>query len=253
MTSRPNTCGMTYAFFIKPVDPAFQFPYLTMRTIVMSARSSSHSSEVCRALRQKSLVPVTVLVMTFLAPIFPSAARAESQVTPDPFADNELAAVILVRDKGRDVESKLGAPCAAPASNRETTSLVYRAADGSFLRFVVNVSPSDVDYQLVESMTMSVKPSAPVTCYTPSYASLHTGVSKIHTGRGLQLGDTIDQVIGHYGEPNEKQVVNTQEIHLRYDSGYESDRYYQWTLTFQDGRLVEWTAESIPFFIEVGG
>lgn len=218
----------------------------------MNGKSSLYSSDACRTLRQKDFILVIILVMTVLS-VFPTATRAESQIPSDPFADNELAAVILVKDKGRDVEGKLGAPCMVPASNRETISLVYRAADATFLRFVVNVSASDVNYQLVESMTMSVEPSAPVTCYTPSYASLNTEVSRIHTGRGIRLGDSIDQITGHYGEPNEKQVVNAQEIRLRYDLGYETDRYYQWTLTFRDGRLVEWTADAIPFFIEVGG
>ncbi|MGH7256890.1 MAG: hypothetical protein ACREIM_00815 [Nitrospiraceae bacterium] len=218
----------------------------------MNAKSSIHSSDVCRTLRQKDFVRVIILVMTFLS-VLPTATRGEFQITSDPFADNELAAVILVEDKGRDVEGKLGAPCVVGASNRETISLAYRAADGTFLQFVVNVSPSDVNYQLVESMTMSVEPSVQVTCYTPSFASLNTGVSRIHTGRGIRLGDSIDQITGHYGEPNEKQVVNAQEVRLRYNLGYETDRYYQWTLTFRDGRLVEWTADAIPFFIEVGG
>jgi hypothetical protein len=121
---------------------------------------------------------------------------------------------------------------------------------------VVNVSPSDVHYRLVESMTMSAEPSVSVTCYTPSQASqasVNSGLSEIRTGRGVRLGNSIDQIMNLYGEPNEKQVVNTHEVRLRYDLGYETERYYQWTLTFRDGRLVEWTAESIPFFIEVGG
>lgn len=219
----------------------------------MNAKSSIVSSDVRRALRQRGLVRVIILVMTFLVPVFPTSTWAESQIMPDSYGDNELAAVILVQDKGRDIEGKLGAPCVMPASNRETVSLAYRAADGTFLRYVVNVSPSDVNYQLVESMTMSVEPNIQVTCYTPSYASLDTGVSPIHTGRGIRLGDPIDQIISHYGEPNEKQVINARDVRLRYDLGYETDRYYEWTLAFRDGRLVEWTAQAIPFFIEVGG
>jgi hypothetical protein len=219
----------------------------------MNAKSSIHSSDACRTLRQKDHVRVIILVMTFVVSVLPTVTWAESRITAGPFADNELAAVILVQDKGRDVEGKLGVPCVVQGSSREIISLVYRAADATFLRFVVNVSASDVNYQRVESMTMSVEPSVPVTCYTPSYASLNTEVSRIHTGRGIRLGDSIDQIISHYGEPTEKQVVNAQEVRLRYDLGYETDRYYQWTLTFRDGRLVEWTADAIPFFIEVGG
>ena len=203
---------------------------------------------------QKDHVRVIILVVTFVVSVLPTVTWAESRITAGPFADNELAAVILVQDKGRDVEAKLGTPCVVPATNRETISLTYRAADSTFLRFVVNVSPSDVNYRLVESMTMSVESSVPVMCYTPSYASLEdTEVSRVHTGRGIQLGNSIDQVTVYYGEPHEKQVVNAQEVRLRYDLGHETDRYYQWTLTFRDGRLVEWTADAIPFFIEVGG
>jgi hypothetical protein len=169
--------------------------------------------------------------------------------------DNELASIILASDKSSDVHRKLGNPCVVPASNHETVSYVYRGG-GNYLRFVVNVSPSDVNYQLVESMTMSVAPSFPVTCYTASQAihtSLNSGLSKIHTGRGVQLGNSLEQIINLYGEPDERQIVNNQEVRLQYDLGYETDRYYQWTLTFREGHLVEWTAESIPFFIEVGG
>lgn len=201
-------------------------------------------------------MPAITLVMTFLVSVFPTATWAESKIMSDPFADSELAAVLLVKDRARDVEGKLGTPCEVRASNRETTTLVYRTADGALLRFVVNVSPSDVNYQLVESMTMSAEPSVPATCYTAGQASqtsLNSRVSKIHTGKGVQLRNSIEEIINLYGEPNERQIVNSQEVRLQYDLGYETDRYYQWTLTFRDGRLVEWTAEAIPFFIEVGG
>lgn len=152
-----------------------------------------------------------------------------------------------------DVEGKLGMPCVVPASNRETNTLVYRAADGTFLRFVVNVSPSDVNYQLVESMTMSVQPTIPMTCYTPTNTSVTSKLSRVRTGKGIELGSLLGQVLERYGEPIERQGVISREVRLQYDLGYETDRYYHWILTFRDGRLVEWTAEAIPFFIEVGG
>lgn len=208
---------------------------------------------VCRTLWQNDHIRVIAIVMTCLVSVFSTAALAETQITSDPFADDELAAVLLVQDKGRDVERKLGAPCVLQASNRETSTLVYRAADGTFLRFVVNVSPSDVNYQLIESMTMSVQPTIPMTCYTASHASVNGKLSRVHTARGIQLGSLLDQILELYGEPNETQIVNPQEVRLQYNLGYETDRYYQWTLTFRDGRLVDWTAEAIPFFTEVGG
>jgi len=180
-------------------------------------------------------------------------ARAGTEMQQDQLLDSELASIILVKDQSNDVQRKLGRPCVVPASNHETVSYVYQSDDGSYLRFVVNASPSDVHYRLVESMTMSVQPTISMTCYTPSHVSVNGKLPRIRTGKGIQLGGSLDRIRAMYGEPNDTQIVNTQEIRLQYNLGYETDQYYQWTLTFRDSRLVEWTAEAIPFFIEAGG
>jgi hypothetical protein len=179
-------------------------------------------------------------------------ARAGTEIQQDQLFDTELASIILVEDQSNDVQRKLGRPCVVPTSNHETVSYVYQSGDGSYLRFVVNASPSDVHYRLVESMTMSVQPTISMTCYTPSHVSVNEKLPR-RTGKGIQLGDSLDQIRAMYGDPNDTQIVNTQEIRLQYNSGYETDQYYQWTLTFRDSHLVEWTAEAIPFFIEAGG
>lgn len=180
------------------------------------------------------------------------AVMAESRFNQYQMADTELATIALAIDEATDVSRKLGTPCQVPGATHETISYVYRGGDGSYLRFVVNTSPSDVDYRLVESMTMSVDPIVPAACSKLGETAGRDHLLKVHTRKGVQLGDSIEAILRLYGEPNEQQVAGAR-TRLRYDLGYETDRYYHWILTFRDGRLVEWTAEAIPFFIEVGG
>jgi hypothetical protein len=207
-------------------------------------RSLRHGFQTVRV-----VLPI-VLALANLFPIGP--ARAGTEIQQDQLFDNELASIILLKDQSNDVQRKLGRPCVVPASNHETVSYVYRSDEGNYLRFVVNVSPSDVHYRVVESMTMSIQPTISMTCYTPSHVSVNGKLPR-RTGKGIQLGDSLDRIRAMYGEPKDTQIVNTQDVRLQYNLGYETDQYYQWTLTFRDSRLVEWTAEAIPFFIEAGG
>jgi hypothetical protein len=139
-----------------------------------------------------------------------------------------------------------------PAPNPPTVSYLYRTGDGNYLRFVANADKSDINYQLVELMTMSLEPIIQANCYGSSRGSLNGQLAHIHTGKGIALGMPIAEVIRSYGEPNEKHVDGSR-VRFRYDAGFDTDRYYEWSLTFRDGRLVQWTAEAIPFFVEVGG
>lgn len=195
-------------------------------------------------------VGITVFVLAYF--LLLTGAQAESQIEGNDFADKELATVILARDEGGDIQRKLGTPCVVPATDRQTVSYMYRTDNDNYLRFVVNVTRSDLSYQLVESMTMSVEPIVQAPCYNSSRGSANGQLANIHTGKGIKLGESIEEILRFYGEPNEKHV-NGSQVRLRYDAGFDMDRYYEWTLIFRDGRLVEWTAESIPFFIEVGG
>ncbi|MGH7230575.1 MAG: hypothetical protein ACREJU_04360 [Nitrospiraceae bacterium] len=203
-----------------------------------------------RGFRLQGFIWVAAIVLTHV--LLFTTAWAESQVVQDQFNDNELATIVLAKDEGGDVQRKLGTPCVVPASDRQTVSYLYRTGEGNYLRFVVNVTTSDVHYQHVESMTMSLEPIVQAPCYKSSSGSMNNQVAELHTGKGITLGDSIEEIMRFYGEPNEKQV-NGSQVRLRYDSGFATDQYYEWSLTFRDGRLVQWTAESIPFFIEVGG
>jgi len=168
--------------------------------------------------------------------------------------DTELATIAVVKDGEMEVQRKLGStPCARPSSNSETISYFYRTTEGSYLRFIVNETPSDVDYRLVESMTMSLEPIAPEVCYGSIDGLLNGHSATVGTGKGLHLGDSIKKVTRLYGEPKEKFLDGPGIIRLRYDWDRELDHYYQWSLIFRDDQLVQWTVEAIPFFIEVSG
>jgi hypothetical protein len=205
---------------------------------------------VHKGFRPTRLAGITVFALAYF--LLLTSAWAESPIEGNQLADKELATIILAKDKGGDIQRKLGMPCVVPASDQQTVSYVYRTDTDNYLRFVVNVTRSDVSYQLVESMTMSVKPIIQAPCYNSSRRSANGQLANIHTGKGIKLGESMEEILRFYGEPNKKHV-NGSKVRLRYDAGFDMDRYYEWTLIFRDGWLVEWTAESIPFFIEVGG
>ena len=60
----------------------------------------------------------------------------------------------------------------------------------------------------------------------------------VRTGKGIELGATIDDVIKLYGGPTARFAVGPM-ARLKYEAMY--DRPYEWNLVFRNGRLVEWT------------
>ncbi|HJT19141.1 MAG TPA: hypothetical protein VJ746_01645 [Nitrospira sp.] len=143
--------------------------------------------------------------------------------------DLALATIVAGKDTGREVERKLGRTgCMMPNSTGDTVSYLYNAVGQkgrSYLRLDVNGH--------VDAMTVSQDPPIVGVCYEPVRAAL-----PIKTGKGIELGAGIDDVIKVYGEPTARFSVGPM-ARLRYET--KSDRPYEWDLVFRNGRLVEWT------------
>lgn len=158
--------------------------------------------------------------------IGPSAWAAELTHGP---GDWEMASVIVGQDGATEVQRKLGsAPCLLPSASGGTTSYLYNVAgqkDRMFLRFEVNGR--------VDAITLSKDPPIAGVCYAPAGQSV-----SVKTGKGLQLGAPLDEVINLYGKPTESFSVGPL-TRFRYVVMY--DRAFEWDLVFRGGRLVEWT------------
>ena len=144
--------------------------------------------------------------------------------------DREIATVVVGEDRAPDVERKLGdAPCLVPSERNETVSYFYnvRGADGHhyYLRLEVNGH--------VDAITVAKDPPLTGVCYAP----VHHTVA-VRTGKGVQLGATMDEVIRIYGKPIESFSVGPM-VRFRYVAML--DQPYEWDLVFRNGHLVEWT------------
>jgi hypothetical protein len=168
--------------------------------------------------------------------------------------DTELATVFLIKDGEMELMEKLGSnPCVIPGSSKDTVAYLYQTADGRYLQFVVNKASYDVDYGRVEVMTMSLNPIVSAACYQPVGGSLDGRSLNVSTGLGVRLGDSLEKVRDVYGSPSETRSDGMPVVTVRYRWDREADHLYEWTLVFRDGQLVEWTAEAIPYFIEMPG
>lgn len=143
--------------------------------------------------------------------------------------DREVATIVAGQDGPREVEQKLGnSPCLVPSTSGETISYLYnvQSKEGHyFLRLEVNGQ--------VDAITVSKDPPLSGVCYSPVKWAV-----PVRTGKGVQLGATIDDVVKLYGKPTETFTVGPLS---RYRYVSMLDRLYEWDLVFRNGRLVEWT------------
>lgn len=143
--------------------------------------------------------------------------------------DWELATIVAGKDTGHEVERKLGrTACLMPNATGDTISYLYNIVGQKgpyYLRLDVNGH--------VDAMTVSQDPPIAGVCYAPVHASLPA-----KTGKGIELGATVDEVVKLYGEPTERFSVGPM-ARFRYVAMY--DRSFEWDLVFRNGRLVEWT------------
>lgn len=167
-----------------------------------------------------------MLVLTGLIVFGFTALAGAAAVGP---SDWELATVVAGHDTAPEVEKKLGpTACLVPNSTGDTISYLYNVAGAkgpNYLRLDVNGH--------VGAITVSQDPPIVGVCYAPMRVSL-----SVKTGKGLELGATLDDVMKLYGEPTERFVVGPM-ARFRYVAMY--DRPYEWDLVFRNGRLVEWT------------
>ncbi|HLZ32509.1 MAG TPA: hypothetical protein VKP13_00735 [Nitrospira sp.] len=174
---------------------------------------------------ERELTPVKLGVLFLLllgSQTFAGAA------TPGP-SDWELATVVAGKDTAPEVEQKLGrTACLMPNATGDTISYLYNIAGQKgpyYLRLDVNGH--------VDAMTVSQDPPIAGVCYAPVHVALPA-----KTGKGIELGATIDEVVKLYGEPTERFSVGPM-ARYRYVAMYH--RAFEWDLVFRNGRLVEWT------------
>ena len=175
-------------------------------------------------LRRGGGIGLWVAMMVLLA-VFPVRAAE----TADGPADWELATVVVGKDGATEVERKLGtSSCLLPSSTGETMSYLYNVGSAQgpfFLRLEVNGH--------VDAMTISKDPPIAGVCYAPTRQTV-----PVHTGKGLRLGATIEDVVHLYGKPTESFSVGPM---TRYRYVVMYDQSYEWDLVFRGGKLVEWT------------
>ena len=147
-------------------------------------------------------------------------------------SDWELATVVAGKDTAHEVEHKLGrTACLMPNATGDTISYLYNIAGKQgqyYLRLDVNGH--------VDAMTVSQDPPIAGVCYAPVHVSLPA-----KTGKGIELGATIEDVVKMYGEPTERFSVGPM-ARYRYVAMYHQT--FEWDLVFRNGRLVEWTVST---------
>ena len=173
---------------------------------------------------QQNRVGLWVAIVVLLA-----GAPAWAVESVDGPGDWVLATVVVGKDGAPEVERKLGlSSCLLPSSSGETLSYLYNVSGAQgpyFLRLEVNGR--------VDAITISKDPPIAGVCYAPTRQAV-----SVQTGKGLNLGATIEEVVSLYGKPTESFSVGPM-TRFRYIAMYE--RPYEWDLVFRSGHLVEWT------------
>jgi hypothetical protein len=168
-----------------------------------------------------------VLIVLFVFGL--NALAGAAPTGPAGPSDWELASVIAGKDTAPEVEQKLGrSPCLVPNSTGDTISYLYNIPGQKgtyYLRLDVNGH--------VDAITVSQDPPIAGVCYAPVHVSIPA-----KTGKGIELGATIDEVVKLYGEPTERFTVGPM-ARYRYVAMYHQS--FEWDLVFRNGRLVEWT------------
>ncbi len=143
--------------------------------------------------------------------------------------DWELATVVAGKDTARDVERKLGRTvCLMPNATGDTISYLYNIHGQQgpyYLQLEINGH--------VNAITLSQDPPIGGMCYAPVRTALPA-----KTGKGVELGASLADIVELYGEPTERFSVGPL---ARYRYVYMYDRSFEWDLVFRNGSLVEWT------------
>lgn len=148
-------------------------------------------------------------------------------VGPD---DVRVGPLTVGQDTLADVQKWLGRlPCHVRSRSGETVSYLYDF-EGPKGRYYVRL---ELAGQQVEAITLSIDPPLSGVCYAPEPVDRPP-----LTGRGLELGASLQQVLDRYGEPAEQYRVG-RFMRLRYRAVLDSA--YEWDLLFKDDRLTEWT------------
>ncbi len=163
-----------------------------------------------------------------------------------------LHGVVLLQDRAFELERKLGAPACLVTANPTRTLYIYRTEDGNFLNFSVNTASSHVDYDRVDAIGMIRTQALPSACRktVPTSNVLHP--VQIDSHNGVRLGDSVDQILERYGQPDALQKDGVL-VRMTYSQDQGANHLIKWKLGFEDNRLVEWSAEAFLVFYEVAG
>jgi hypothetical protein len=168
-------------------------------------------------------------------------------------ADLATNAVLAGQPYDQELTHQLGKPlCVMHDSQAGTASYYFQSGSGASLKVVVNETRWAVDFSKVIAVKVTTSVLLPNGCAGLTHASLPTNAFQLASGRGhVQLGDSLDQVMQLFGNP---EPTSKHEGLVRLEYSWDRDLYRvdNWTLSFREGHLVEWTIRTLPVFFEVG-
>jgi hypothetical protein len=143
--------------------------------------------------------------------------------------------------------------CVSHDASAGTASYYFQSGHGAIMTVVVNELHWALDSSHVIAVTVTTNPLLLNGCAGPTQASMHNDTFQLAASAGhLQLGDSLDHTTRILGKP---ETTSGQDGLIGLEYSWDRDLYHKdlWTLSFRDGRLVEWTIRTAPVFYEVGG
>jgi hypothetical protein len=148
---------------------------------------------------------------------------------------------------------QLGKPlCVLHHASAGTASYYFQSGHGATMTVVVNELRWAVDSSHVIAVNVAANTLLPNGCAGLTQTSLHNIVYELAAGPGhVRLGDSLEHVMQILGSP-EASSRHDGLTHLEYSWDLSLYRTDHWTLSFNEGHLVEWTIRTLPVFFEVG-
>ena len=198
---------------------------------------------------------ITILILFLLTPFTMGAATSLSYAQSGGIMGNEVtvSGVMLLEDHLTELQKKLGSPaCIVTDADHARTVYIYRGSDRSFFSFSIRTSQAHVDHDRVNAIGMSNLVNLPQECQRSIPASSAVIPIRPSSQNGIQLGTSLNQVIGTYGQPKEIRTQGSL-IRIIYSRPQGYNHHLVWTFNFDNEHLTDWTVEAFPVFYELGG
>jgi hypothetical protein len=186
------------------------------------------------------LVAFTMMVCLTSAPVGAADLATNAQLAGQPYS--------------QELSQQLGKPlCVIHDTKRKTASYYFQAGNGASMKIVVNEAPWAVDFWHVIAVHVTTSALPPTGCVGLTQASFYGNVYQLVADQGnVRLGDPLNHAMQVLGKP-ESDNQRDGMVHLEYSWDRDLYKVDQWTLSFREGHLVEWTIRTLPVFYEVGG